>query len=132
MTAGVEMLCSGRIRNGERVPIHEHESLMQFMWSIRGGMSEREMGYWLRLSQGTVHRLLTDPRTPHETTLRKIARATGVPLTEIRELARRPRGEPSPFRLPAEADQLTEPQRDLVRKLVSELLNSGGPAKVTR
>lgn len=120
------MLCTGRTQ------VSNHLSLLGFMQSIRGGMSEREFGGWLGISQGTAHRLLTDPRTPHETTLKKISRATGVPLTEIRELARRPRGMAVSFRLPPEADQLDERQRDLVRELVAVLLDSGRPAKVTR
>lgn len=126
------MLCNEQTEIDPRVAIHDQQSLMQFMQSVRGGMSEREMGVWLGLSQGTVHRLLTDPRTPHEQTLSKIARATGVPLPAIRELAHRPRGMARPFRLPPEADQLTGPQRDVIRGMVKVLLDSGCPAKVTR
>lgn len=105
---------------------------MEFMQSVQGSMTQREMGDWLDLSQGTVHRLLRSPRTPHETTLKKISDATGVPLVAIRELAHRPLGTPYPFRLPPEADQLTERQRDLVREVVAVLLDAGRPAKVTR
>lgn len=110
----------------------EQQSLMEFLQGIQGGMSERDMAAWFDLAQGTVNRLLNEVVTPHETTLQKIAKATGVPLPALREMAKRPPGTPHPFRLPAEANQLTESQRKVVRRMVSELLASSNPAKVTR
>jgi transcriptional regulator with XRE-family HTH domain len=112
--------------------INTSQSWLEFMHDLRGGMSERETADWLGVSQATVHRWLTDPRTPHETTLKKVADATGIPLPKLRELAERPPGKAYPFRLPDEANQLTGPQRDLIRGMVSMLLDSGKPAKVTR
>lgn len=110
----------------------EQQSLMEFMQAIRGGMKQREMAEWLGVSQGTVNRLVNEARTPHETTLEKIAAATGVPLPAVRAMARRPPGVPYPFRLPPEANQLSERKRDLVRELVSVLLEEPGTNRVTR
>lgn len=112
--------------------INTAQSWLELMQGIRGGMSEREMAGWLGVSQATVHRWVTEPRTPHEKTIEKVAERIGVSPVVLREVARRPSGEATPFRLPAEANQLDNRQRDLVREMISVLLDAGRPAKVTR
>lgn len=83
--------------------------------------STRKLADYVGVSQGTALRLINPGRTHKEETLRAVAEAFEIPVTEIREMAGRPSGEPTPFRLPPEADQLSESERDLVVKLVQTL-----------
>jgi hypothetical protein len=86
------------------------------------------------ISQGTAWRLLDQPsRIPKDLTLEKISVAFDVVLPEIRMLADRPPGEREPFRLPAEANQLTNRQRDVVIEMIWALLDAATDGRrVTR
>lgn len=89
-----------------------------------GIVSLRQLAARAEISPETARRLLDGTRAPSEPTLAKVAAVLGVPLTRLRTLAGRPSGEAVPFRLPPEADQLNEQQRDVVLSLVRSLLDA--------
>jgi transcriptional regulator with XRE-family HTH domain len=57
-------------------------------------------------------------------TLRGLSRALKLPLGEVREAAGKSAKEPVEFRLPKEADRLTDQQRRVVLKMVEALLEA--------
>lgn len=114
--------------------LRAHRSLAQFLRSemdLRGITSTYDLGECLGVSQGTAWRLLDGRRVPREETLHKISAAFGVPLTEIREMAHRPIGEPERFMLPREADQLDNRERDAIVEMVWVIL-AARAQRVTR
>lgn len=99
----------------------------------RGLVSSYDLAAALGVAQGTAWRLLSDSRVPRETTLEKIAAAFAVPLTEVRELAERPIGEPERFELPREFDQLSHRQRGLILEAGWAFIEAtAGGRRVTR
>lgn len=83
----------------------------------RGIISTYDLARVLDVSQGTAWRLVSSSRTPREATLIRIALAFDASLTEVREMACRPAGEPEPFYWPREFNQLTQRQRDAVLEI---------------
>ena len=119
----------------DRGSLREHGSLAQFLkyqMLMEGITSTKRLGLRIGVSQGTAWRLISKRVVPKDDTLEKIAAAFGEPITAIRELAERPTGEPEPFELPPEADQLTEPERDVVCAVVQAILHAHERARVTR
>lgn len=86
--------------------------------------SLRELARISGIGPQTASRLLAGEGIPDEVTLRRVADALVVPLPQLRELAGRPRGELTPFVLPARADQLSEGQRAVVLSVVDALLDA--------
>jgi DNA-binding XRE family transcriptional regulator len=93
--------------------------------------SSHELGDALHVAQGTALRLLKAQSVATEETLSKIARWSHVPITEIRVLAERHRGDVAPFRVPREFDQLTPPQRAVILQVGRCFLEADGK-RVTR
>jgi transcriptional regulator with XRE-family HTH domain len=115
--------------------LSEHGSLAQFLkyqMVMEGITSTKKLGLRIGVSQGTAWRLISKRVVPKEGTLEKVAGAFDVPITGIRALAERPVGEPEPFELPPEADQLTEAERDVVCAVVQAILLAHEKARVTR
>ncbi len=113
----------------------DYRSLAEFLkyqMVMNGITSTKKLGECIGVSQGTAWRLISRPRTHKDETLRLIAEAFHVPITEIRELANRPTGEPEHFLLPPEADQLTNRERDAVVELIWTLLDAHDRGRVTR
>lgn len=108
-------------------------TLADLLWDLmdRDGLSQRELATKLDLAPATVHRLLNNLSVPHEHTLSKIARAAGIPITEVRRIAGRSMGVTDPFVLPEEANQLTPRQRAAICELVWTFLEHEGH-RVTR
>jgi hypothetical protein len=93
--------------------------------------SSHELGDALHVAQGTALRLLKAQSVATEETLSKIARWSHVPITEIRVLAERHRGDATPFRVPREFDQLTPRQRAVILETGRCFLETDGK-RVTR
>jgi len=95
--------------------------------------STKKLGEFMDLSQATAWGLINRPgRIPKQGTLDKIAHAFGLSPTEVREMARRPLGEPERIGWPAEFDQLTAAQRDLLFKIGRQFIDDAGLGRVTR
>ena len=94
--------------------------------------STYELGRRIGVSQGTAWRLLSSSRVPREETLVKIAGTFGVDITDVREMAERPAGEIDHFRLPPEADQLDNRERDAVVEMIWVILAARAERRVTR
>lgn len=119
----------------DRYVLHDHGSLPQFLkyqMVMEGITSTKKLGLRIGISQGTAWRLISKRVVPTDETLQKVAVAFDVPVVAVRELAERPTGEPDPFELGTEADQLTEPERDAVRGVVQAILHARAQARVTR
>lgn len=98
--------------------------------SRRGLESTYDLAAALNVAQGTAWNLLATDRRPREETIEKIARwidPRDPPFELIRELARRPRGEPTPFTVPKEFDQLTTRQRNALLEVGWTFLASNTP-----
>ena len=97
----------------------------------RGITSTAELGKEVGVAQGTAWRLLNEVSVPREDTLSKMARFLRLSIVDVRRAAGRAPGEPDPFVLPREFDQLTESQRDAIRRVGWEFLAAQG-RRVTR
>lgn len=96
--------------------------------SRRGLESTYDLADAIGVVQGTAWNLLAGKRRPREGTIEKIARwidPLDPPITAIRQIARRPRGELEPFVLPKEFNQLTEAQRRAILTVGWTFLASG-------
>jgi transcriptional regulator with XRE-family HTH domain len=112
-----------------------NKTLAQFLRSEmdrRGIVSTYDLATAIGVSQGTAWRLLDGRRVPREETLVRIARAFDVPLTDVRDMAERPTGEPETFRVPSEFNQLTARERDAIVELGWCLLAARAERRVTR
>lgn len=114
---------------GESMPVTHLSELAQFLrlqMALNHDLlgSTRKLGDYIGVSQGTALRLLSSSRVPKEETLRLVAAAFEIPVTEVREMAERPSGEVAHFELPPEAEQLSLRERDLVLELVRTLLEA--------
>lgn len=104
---------------------------------IRARMDERgidkptELARQAGLVHETVRRIFNGDGRPSETTLAKIADAVGGSLAQMRLLNGRPAGEPEPFVLPPEANQLTQRERQVVLAMVRALLQASDRGAVT-
>lgn len=86
--------------------------------------SIRELARRAGIGPETARRLLAGEGGPDELTLRRVAEALALPLQQVRARAGRPAGERTPFRLPPEADQLTDRQRSVILSMVQVLLDA--------
>lgn len=111
-----------------------HTSLSDY---IRARMAEldipsvNQLGARAGVAHETVRRILNGQGHPSEATLAKLAAALHTSVPQLRLLAGRPPGEPEPFILPPEANQLTERERNIVRSLVRALLENSNRDYIT-
>ena len=96
-----------------------------------GLQSSYQLADALGVAQGTANRLLNSSRIPREETLARIARWTDVPITDVRKMAERAVGEPEPFRVPREFDQLGARERAVLIEMGWTLLEAHAE-RVTR
>mgnify|MGYP001612442644 CR=1 FL=1 len=107
-------------------------ALLLDLMAVHGLASQRELAKELDVAPNTVNRLMTNPYVvPTETTLEKVARYAGLPITRVREIAERAPGEPGRFVLPREFDQLSTRERKLMLELGWVLLDAHA-RRVTR
>ena len=95
------------------------------------GLTQRDLARELHVAPNTVNRLLHNLSVPTEETLVRIAYYAHLPITDVREMARRATGDLDPFVLPREADQLDNNERALIRSMVWALLRARAQ-RVTR
>lgn len=97
---------------------------------IRERMTERGIDSMSALARQaglvpeTVRRIFIGEGHPSERTLAQLAGAIGGSLAQMRLLAGRPPGEPEPFVLPPEANQLSRRERQVVLSMIWALLDA--------
>lgn len=110
-------------------------SLAAFLMSQLGkpGLdSTKKLGEFIGVAQGTAYRLSRGLTVPTDETLRKVADAFDLPITQVRAMAGRPTGEPERYDWPPEFDQLTRLERDALYEVGRRMIEAHGLGRVTR
>lgn len=94
--------------------------------------STKKLGEFIGIAQGTAYRLSRGLTIPTQETLRKVADAFELPITEVQAMARRPVGDPEPFAWPAEFEQLTRLERETLLEVGRRFIEAHGLGRVTR
>lgn len=94
--------------------------------------STRKLGDFIGVAQGTAYRLSRGLTVPTDETLRKVANAFELDITEVREMARRPVGDAETLTWPAEFNQLTLPEREALFNIGRRIIEAHGLGRVSR
>lgn len=91
-------------------------------------LSNRQIAKAAGISRGTVdnYRAGKIPGAPKEEVLQAFHDLLGIPLAELRAAAGVPRGEPEPYKAPAEFNRLSQAQRDALDEFVRSFVGPQG------
>jgi transcriptional regulator with XRE-family HTH domain len=95
------------------------------------GFVQKDLAQALGVATNTVNRHLHEASVPTEEFLRKVAEYAHLPITDVREMGGRSRGEDVPFTWPREFDQLSYRQKAALIETGRAMLD-GNARRVTR